>query len=239
MAKQVIAYLIVGSLAVLSASCGSDAPHVAQAAPLPPPEPMPSEPMMRPASRLTPAPVEEATPPPETQADSSGSAAAREKQELSDEQIAAVTEAADDAEIAQAKIAQKNAKNARVKKFAAMMIKDHTAAKQKQKKVLTKLRLAPLDSAMSTQLASDSEQKLEDLKGIKGPDFDRAYMDAQVDAHQRMLDAFDNQLIPEADNEEVKAILNEMRPKIAAHLAEAKEIQQALLDASAPEPHQH
>ena len=139
-----------------------------------------------------------------------------------------------------------------------MMIKDHTAAKQKQKKVLGKLEIKPADNSMSTQLKSDSDQKLEDLKAVKGADFDRAYMDAQVDAHQKVLDAFDNQLIPETDNEEFKTLLNEIRPKIAAHLAEAKEIQQALLDAasgpssgkqgessgmkdseSAPEPHQH
>jgi putative membrane protein len=231
MAKQAAAYLILGSLAVMSLRCGGDQQHASQAAPPPPAEPMPAEPIMTPASRATPPPVEEETaPPPETQAESIQPAT--EKQALSDEQIAAVTDAANDAEIAQAKIAQKNAKNARVKKFAAMMIKDHTAAKQKQKKVLGKLQLAPVDNSMSTQLESDSDQKLEDLKGLKGPDFDRAYMDAQVDAHQKVLDAFDNQLIPEADSEEFKTLLGEIRPKIAAHLAEAKEIQQALLDAA-------
>jgi putative membrane protein len=256
MAKQAAAYLIVGSLAVMSLQCGGDKQHASQAAPLPPPEPMPAEPSMTPASRATPPPAveEETAPPPEAQAQP----AVPQTQALSDEQIAAVTDAANDAEIAQAKIAQKNAKNARVKKFAAMMIKDHTAAKQKQKTLLGKLQLTAVDNSMSTQLKSDSDQKLEDLKGLKGPDFDRAYMDAQVDAHQKVLDAFDNQLIPEADSEEFKTLLGEIRPKIAAHLAEAKEIQQALLDAAsgpssgkqgessgmkesekAPETHQH
>jgi len=258
MAKQAAAYLIMGSLAVMSLQCGGDQQHASQTAPLPPAEPMPAEPIMTPASRATPPPVEEETAPaPETQAEPA-QPASPEKQALSDEQIAAVTDVANDAEIAQAKIAQKNAKNARVKKFAAMMIKDHSAAKQKQKKVLGKLQLSPVDNSMSTQLKSDSDQKLEDLKALKGPDFDRAYMDAQVDAHQKVLDAFDNQLIPEADSEEFRALLSEIRPKIAAHLAEAKEIQQALLDAtsgpssgkqgessgmkaneSPPEPHQH
>jgi putative membrane protein len=256
MAKQAVAYLIVGSLAVMSLHCGGDKQHASQAAPLPPPEPMPAEPSMTPASRATPPPAveEETAPSPETQAQP----AVPETPALSDEQIAAVTDAANDAEIAQAKIAQKNAKNARVKKFAAMMIKDHTAAKQKQKTLLGKLQLTAVDNSMSTQLKSDSDQKLEDLKALKGPDFDRAYMDAQVDAHQKVLDAFDNQLIPEADSEEFKTLLGEIRPKIAAHLTEAKEIQQALLDAAsgpssgkqgessgmkesekAPEMHQH
>jgi putative membrane protein len=247
MAKQTAAYLIVGSLAILSVQCGGEQTHASQAAPLPPPEPMPAEPSMTPASRATPAtPQEEMSPQPaETQAEPAPAEPAAEKQALSDEQIAAVTNAANDAEIEQAKIAQKNAKNPRVKKFAAMMIKDHTQAKQKQKKLLGTIAITPADSSMSTQLESDSQQKLEDLKAVKGADFDRAYMDAQVDAHQKVLDAFDNQLIPETENAEFKALLSEIRPKIAAHLAEAKDIQQALLDAtsapskSTPEEHRH
>jgi putative membrane protein len=231
MAKQAAAYLIVGSLAVFGVHCGGEQTHASQTAPLPPAEPMPAEPNMTPASRAT--PQEEMSPPPaETQAEPAQPEPAAEKQALSDEQIAAVTDAANEAEVEQAKIAQKNAKNPRVKKFAAMMIKDHTQAKQKQKKLLGKIDITPADSSMSTQLESDSQQKLEDLKAVKGADFDRAYMDAQVDAHQKVLDAFDNQLIPEADNAEFKALLSEIRPKIAAHLAEAKDIQQALLDAS-------
>jgi putative membrane protein len=232
MAKQTAAYLIVGSLAIMSVQCGGDKTQASQAAPLPPPEPMPAEPSMTPAARTTPPAAEEETPPPADTQAAPEQPAAPEKQALSDEQIAAVTDAANDAEVAQAKIAQKNAKNPRVKKFAAMMIKDHTQAKQKQKKLLGKIDITAAESSMSTQLASDSQQKLEDLKAVKGADFDRAYMDAQVDAHQKVLDAFDNQLIPQAENAEFKALLSEIRPKIAAHLSEAKDIQQALLDAS-------
>jgi hypothetical protein len=40
-------------------------------------------------------------------------------------------------------------------------------------------------------------------------------------------------LIPNAKDAEFKALLNEIRPKVAAHLQEAKDIQQAL---TSPEP---
>jgi putative membrane protein len=229
MARLEAAYLIVGSLAVMSVQCSGDQRQVSQAAPLPPPEPMPTDPAMTPAARITQATPEAETPP---TAQSEPAEPASERQALSDEQIAAITDAANDAEIEQAKLAQKSARNPRVKKFAAMMIKDHTQAKQKQKKLFNELSMAPSESPMSAQLKSDSQQKLEDLKAVKGADFDRAYMDAQVDAHQKVLDALDNQLIPETDNQELKALLNEIRPKVAAHLAEARDIQQALLDAA-------
>ena len=155
---------------------------------------------------------------------------------MSDEQIAAITDAANTAEIEQAKLAQKNAKNARVKKFAAMMITDHTQAKEKQKKLLGKLNVTPQSGTMATELETQSQQKLSELKGMKGAEFDTAYIEAQVEAHQKVLDSFDNQLIPNAKNAEFKALLGEIRPKVAAHLSEAKEIQQELTSGATSQP---
>ena len=40
-----------------------------------------------------------------------------------------------------------------------------------------------------------------------------------------MLDAIDQTLIPNAKNAELKALLEQTRPAIAAHLAHAKQIQ--------------
>ncbi|HEX2674614.1 MAG TPA: DUF4142 domain-containing protein, partial [Polyangiaceae bacterium] len=71
---------------------------------------------------------------------------------LNDAQIAAITEAVNSAEIAQAKIAQAKSKDAAVKTFAAMMITHHGEAKQKQ----AKLKLKTEESGVSTALQADS-----------------------------------------------------------------------------------
>jgi putative membrane protein len=232
MARQAVAYLILGSLAATLVQCSSERSNEPQPVTAPPPQAPTAEPMT-PAAGTTPAaPTAETTPAPAAEAQPAAPAAEAPTMTMSDEQIAAITDAANNGEIEQAKIAQKNAKNARVKKFAAMMITDHTQAKQKQKKLLGKLNVTPATSAMASQLETEGQQKLEEIKALKGAEFDRAYIDAQVEAHQKVLDAFDKQLIPQAKNTDFKALLSEIRPKIAAHLEEAKEIQQALGETS-------
>jgi putative membrane protein len=141
---------------------------------------------------------------------------------LSDEQIAAITEAANSAEIAQAKLAQSRSNNPDVKRFAAMMIKHHGAAKTKQ----AKLKLPTAESRDSSALEADASSTLDTLKKDTGKAFDKAYIDAQVDAHQKVLDTINGKLLPNVKNPELKAYLDEIKPRVEQHLKEAKALQQ-------------
>jgi putative membrane protein len=147
---------------------------------------------------------------------------------LTDQQVAAIADAANTGEVEQAKVAQKRAKDPRVKKFAAMMISHHTQAKQKQSQVLGKAKITPEQSPESTALTTEGTQVVESLKSIDAASFDAAYIASQVDAHQKVLNQLDTRLIPSAKNPELRASLEEFRPKVEAHLKEAREIQQAL-----------
>jgi putative membrane protein len=159
----------------------------------------------------TPAPAEsataEATPVPET---------------LTDEQIAAITDAANTAEIAQAKLAESKSKSTDVKRFAAMMIHHHGDAKKKQ----AQLKLQMADSSDSTALKSDAASTLDALKKDSGKAFDKAYIDAQVDGHQKVLDAINQKLLPNVKNADLKAYLDEIKPRVEEHLKQAKELQE-------------
>ena len=158
-----------------------------------------------------------------TQAKADDEAAAPPKVEpLSDEQIAAVTDAANTAEIEQAKLAESKSKDAGVKRFAAMMIAHHGAAKQKQ----AKLKIKPAESAVSTGLQADAASTLDALKTDKGKDFDKAYIAAQVDAHQKVLDTINDKLLPSVKNADLKAYLDEIKPRVEQHLKEAKQLQE-------------
>jgi putative membrane protein len=157
------------------------------------------------------------------QAKADDEAAAPPKVEaLSDEQIAAVTDAANTAEIEQAKLAESKSKDAGVKRFAAMMIAHHGAAKQKQ----AKLKITPADSSVSTGLQADAASTLDTLKADKGKDFDKAYIAAQVDGHQKVLDTINDKLLPNVKNAELKAYLDEIKPRVEQHLKEAKQLQE-------------
>jgi putative membrane protein len=85
---------------------------------------------------------------------------------------------------------------------------------------------------MSTQLKLEGETTMSELKSTAPKDFDREYMDAQVDAHQKVLSALDEKLIPSARDPELKTLLNEMRTTVESHLKDAKKIQGSLGAAS-------
>lgn len=152
---------------------------------------------------------------------------------LTDEQIAMVMDLANTAEVEQAKFAQTKAKSAKVKNYAAMMINHHGKAKDKGSKLTTKLNMKPAESPTSTQLKSDTDAMMSSLKSAGPADFDRAYIASQVDAHQKVLSTLDEQLIPNAKDAELKALLQEMRSTVDSHLKEAQKIQNEL-GATAP-----
>ena len=63
------------------------------------------------------------------------------------------------------------------------------------------------------------------LTSLKGAAFDKAYVDQEVTYHQQVIDALDKTLIPNATNEELRALLVKVRPAFVAHLEHAKRLQ--------------
>lgn len=144
---------------------------------------------------------------------------------LSQAQVAMITELANTSEIEQGKIAQAKAKSPAVKKFAAMMIKHHTEAKNEQAKLYKQLSLTPTQSQQATALKEDGDRSLGSLKAASGAAFDLAYIEGQVAAHQKVLDSINQELIPAAADQQLLEGLNKMKSTVEAHLNEAKTIQ--------------
>jgi len=147
---------------------------------------------------------------------------------LTDAEIVAVTSTANNGEIEMAELAKKTATNGDVKNFAAMMITQHRDMETKGKALATKAKITPADSEASTALKNDVQSTVSSLKTQKGKDFDKAYMEAQVKAHRDVLNMFDNKLLPNAQNGELKTLLTDARGHVATHLAKAEEIQSKL-----------
>lgn len=194
-----------------------------------PPEPAVTEPTPPPAdptpetdAATQPLPTDAATP-------------AAEVPKLTDGEIAAIVKAANTSELDAAKLAKSRAKNKHVKDFAAMMVKDHTDMIKSGDAVLKKAGIEAKDNEISAHMTDEAKTTLESLKGAaKGNDFDRAYIDAQVNAHTQVLDAIDKTLMPNVQSADLKAELERARPKVEAHLGQAKEIQAMLAPPSPP-----
>jgi putative membrane protein len=145
-----------------------------------------------------------------------------------DAQIAAIVVTANQVDIDAGKLAQSKSANKEVKEFAQRMITDHSGVNKAAVKLVTKLKVKPEENPTSKSLKAGGDDTLKRLKGLKGAEFDKAYVDNEVTYHQTVLDALDKTLIPSAKNDELKALLVKVRPAFVAHLEHAKHIQTSL-----------
>jgi putative membrane protein len=155
------------------------------------------------------------------------SATAHEAAGPTDPQIAAIVVAANQVDIDAGKVGKKS-KNKDVQAFAQQMITDHTAVNKQAVALVTKLHVTPEENDTSKSLKNGGKENLAHLKKLKGAEFDQAYVDHEVAYHQQVLDAIDNTLIPNAQNSELKALLEKVRPAIDAHLKHAQHIQASM-----------
>jgi len=147
---------------------------------------------------------------------------------FTDPQIVAIVVAANDADIANGNLAKSKSSNTEVKSFANQMITDHSALNKQGSELATKLGVTPEETDASRQLKSNQDATRDQLKGMDGAAFDKAYVDNEVAYHQAVVDMVSQSLIPSAQNPELKALLEQAAPAIQAHLDHAKQIQSAM-----------
>jgi putative membrane protein len=146
-------------------------------------------------------------------------------QGVNDAQIASIVVTANKVDIDAGKLAASRSTNDAVKTFARLMVTDHTGVNKSAMDLAARLKLTPQNNPTSQSLRTDGEKSLAHLKTLKGAAFDKAYIDREVAYHQQVIDALDQTLIPNATNEELKALLVKVRPAFVAHLEHAKRLQ--------------
>ena len=154
-----------------------------------------------------------------------GQTFAQENPKLSDAEVASVAVTANQIDIDYAAIATKNSKNEAVLPFAKTMASDHKAVIDQAVALVTKLKVTPQDNAVSKQLLADAEKTSTKLSSLSGKAFDKAYIENEVAYHKAVIGAVEGLLIPESENAELKALLQNVVPALKAHLAHAEMVQ--------------
>lgn len=121
-------------------------------------------------------------------------------------------------EIAAAKLAATNASSKEVKAFAADMIKAHTESTAKVKAAAAAASPALTPDAT---LSEDQTEALADLAKKKGAEFDEAYIDGQVSAHQDAL-ALMRDYAEHGDTPSLKTAAGDIAPVVQTHLDHIK-----------------
>lgn len=167
----------------------------------------------------TPVPAESAAGQPGMAPGTAASAA------LSDPQIAQIALSANSGDSARGVIAQQKATDAQVKAFGKMMVTDHSALNKQATALAKKLNVTPEQSPADADLVSKVTSMNGELQGKTGKDFDKTYIDQEVQIHQLVLDDLDKNLIPAAQNAELKQLLQTARAGVQAHLQKAQQLQ--------------
>jgi len=141
-------------------------------------------------------------------------------------------------EVKLGELASQKARNADVKSFGRMMVQDHTKAGNELKEIASKHNItAP------AELDDDHRDKVDRLSKAEPDKFDRDYVKMMVDDHQKTVDALEERLDKEGDNDNPhytpkkadNAFENELNqwaaqtiPTVRKHLARAKDLDKTL-----------
>jgi putative membrane protein len=147
---------------------------------------------------------------------------------LTDGQIAGVRKAMDESQIQQARLAEERSANSRVRDFAAELVAEHSNAKERQTELLDRFGMISIESRNSTAVEGQGARSLASLRAAKDADFDHAFLDVEVDEQQKMLDTIDHLLIPNAQNEALKAELLDLVSRVSSKVKEAFDIRRSL-----------
>lgn len=150
---------------------------------------------------------------------------AQQSPKLSDEEVASAAVVANQSDIDFAKIAKQKSKNGEVLKFAETMAKDHQAVIDQAVALVTKLKVIPKSNAVSRKLTADAAKTKKMLLAKSARSFDKAYIDNEVGYHKAVIAAVETVLIPQATNEELKSLLQNVVPALRAHLEHAQMVQ--------------
>ena len=139
-----------------------------------------------------------------------------------DANVVDVLTVANQGEVDYSQIGAEKATRADVKKYAKLMVKDHGAMLDAVKSLATKLNVTPASNDKANGLKEETTKDINDLNGkTVGKDFDNEFMEEQVDMHQETLDLLTD-LDSRTTNADLKAAIAEAKPKVQAHLDQAK-----------------
>ncbi len=147
---------------------------------------------------------------------------------LTDANIAAIVVGANNIDISAGKLAIERSSNTEVKKFAQTMITDHTAVLNAAVKLVTRLGVTPVNNELVAVLSKQSQDHEANLRTLTGAAFDKAYIDHEVAYHEAVIGVIESQLIPGAQNQELKDTLVSVLPAFKAHLKHCQMIQATL-----------
>lgn len=146
-------------------------------------------------------------------------ASALAQQAMPAEEFAATAASSDMFEIQSSQLALEKSKDESITGFAQMMVNDHTAASEKLKAAAEEAKVE-----VPAEMMPKHQQQLDSLKGVAEGEFDAAYVQAQVAAHQEALTLMETYAAG-GDSEPLKMHAANTAPTIKMHYEHVQKIE--------------
>ncbi|MGH6795537.1 MAG: DUF4142 domain-containing protein [Methylocella sp.] len=149
---------------------------------------------------------------------------AQDNPKPTDPQIADIAYTAGQIDIEQAIEALKRTHNKAVRSFAEEMIRDHLAVNNKILALADKLKVTLESNDTSKSMYREAAKKREELAALSGSAFDKAYADNEVAYHESVNGALESTLIPDAQNGQLKSLLETGLKLFKEHQKQAEKL---------------
>jgi putative membrane protein len=145
----------------------------------------------------------------------------------SDANIFALLDEANAADSSEGAIAVTKGTSAAVRNFGKRMVSDHHKLRVQGEALAKKLKVTPTPPT-DDHITSDAQKEMDNLNSTaKGKDFDKAYIDGQVDDHKKVLELA-VKAMGQAQSTELKNLIQKATPVVQTHLDKAESIQKTL-----------
>ena len=147
---------------------------------------------------------------------------------LDDSQMAAVLVALCKGQVQEAQLAQSRAQSSAVRTLADHVLLEHQGMLDQSHEDLAVARVLENDNSVSRELFLTKQADLSKLLAVNAKDFDRAYVDAQVQDHTRALDLIDR-MMARVGSPDLFTSMQRARASEESHLRDATALQPKLL----------
>ena len=130
-------------------------------------------------------------------------------------------------EVRESQLAEKKATNPAVKKFAQQLVTEHRALALEMRSLAQKLSVSPdtADSDVHKVIDNARDQIKELTDKAVGADWDKKYIDNQIDDHKDMLDKLQD-AAKNTNSAELRAAIEKASGKVQEHLTKAQNIKE-------------
>ena len=149
-----------------------------------------------------------------------------------DPEIAAIVVTANQIDIDAGKLAQSKSTNAQVKELGRLMVTDHRAMNEQVHQAAQQANVVSRAGDEAEDIGDDGREMMEELRGKRGAEFDREYMDEMVDSHEEALEMLDRAARDTARAAPIREAVTQSRQKVQQHLDQARRLQQQLKQGS-------